>query len=152
MSVEKVDQSIKKELLDPTIVVEDLIGTALTDPGSNGALSTPNLRQEAEAAALESSTSSPVKETEITKPQPLPYPTVAKILKFAIPSIGVYLCSPLLSLIDTSSVGLLSGTTQQAAQSSRSYYRLWSTLGSIHVHSHNQFGRKCQRSRSRNRR
>lgn len=117
MSVEKVDQSIKKELLDPTIVVEDLIGTALTDPESNGALSTPNLRQEAEAAALESSTSSPVKEVEITKPKPLPYPTVAKILKFAIPSIGVYLCSPLLSLIDTSSVGLLSGTTQQAALS-----------------------------------
>lgn len=42
-------------------------------------------------------------------------PTVGKILKFAIPAIGVWLCSPLLSLIDTSAVGMLSGTTQQAA-------------------------------------
>ena len=42
-------------------------------------------------------------------------PSVNKILKFAIPAIGVWLCSPLLSLIDTSAVGLLSGTAQQAA-------------------------------------
>ena len=48
----------------------------------------------------------------ITKIQP---PTVSKILKFAIPAIGVWLCNPLLSLIDTSAVGLFSGTIQQAA-------------------------------------
>jgi hypothetical protein len=42
-------------------------------------------------------------------------PPVSKILKFAIPAIGVWLCGPLLSLIDTSAVGILSGTTQQAA-------------------------------------
>jgi hypothetical protein len=42
-------------------------------------------------------------------------PKVSKILKFAIPAIGVWLCGPLLSLIDTSAVGLLSGTVQQAA-------------------------------------
>ena len=42
-------------------------------------------------------------------------PSVKKILKFAIPAIGVWLCGPLLSLIDTSAVGLLSGTAQQAA-------------------------------------
>jgi hypothetical protein len=42
-------------------------------------------------------------------------PSVKKILTFAIPAIGVWLCGPLLSLIDTSAVGLLSGTTQQAA-------------------------------------
>jgi hypothetical protein len=42
-------------------------------------------------------------------------PSVTKILKFAIPAIGVWLCGPLLSLIDTSAVGLLSGTAQQAA-------------------------------------
>jgi len=42
-------------------------------------------------------------------------PNLRKIFKFAVPAIGVWLCSPLLSLIDTSSVGLLSGTTQQAA-------------------------------------
>jgi Na+-driven multidrug efflux pump len=37
------------------------------------------------------------------------------IIKFAIPAVGVWLCSPMLSLIDTSAVGILSGTTQQAA-------------------------------------
>lgn len=42
-------------------------------------------------------------------------PSVMKILKFAIPAIGVWLCGPLLSLIDTSAVGILSGTVQQAA-------------------------------------
>lgn len=42
-------------------------------------------------------------------------PEVSKILKFAIPAIGVWLCGPLLSLIDTSAVGIFSGTVQQAA-------------------------------------
>lgn len=42
-------------------------------------------------------------------------PPVMKILKFAIPAVGVWLCSPLLSLIDTSAVGMLSGTVHQAA-------------------------------------
>jgi len=42
-------------------------------------------------------------------------PSVGKILRFAIPAIGVWLCGPLLSLIDTSAVGVLSGTIQQAA-------------------------------------
>jgi len=52
--------------------------------------------------------------TAITKINP---PKVSKILKFAIPAIGVWLCNPLLSLIDTSAVGLFSGTIQQAALS-----------------------------------
>jgi len=42
-------------------------------------------------------------------------PGVQRILRFAIPAVGVWLCSPLLSLIDTSAVGILSGTVQQAA-------------------------------------
>jgi len=42
-------------------------------------------------------------------------PDVMTIIKFAIPAIGVWLCSPLLSMIDTSAVGLLAGTAQQAA-------------------------------------
>uniref|UniRef100_A0A7S4QVB7 Uncharacterized protein n=1 Tax=Ditylum brightwellii TaxID=49249 RepID=A0A7S4QVB7_9STRA len=42
-------------------------------------------------------------------------PGVMKIMKFAIPAVGVWLCGPMLSLIDTSTVGLLSGTAQQAA-------------------------------------
>jgi Na+-driven multidrug efflux pump len=42
-------------------------------------------------------------------------PGVRRILRFAIPAIGVWLCGPLLSLIDTGAVGLLGGTVQQAA-------------------------------------
>jgi Na+-driven multidrug efflux pump len=42
-------------------------------------------------------------------------PSVRKIISFAIPAIGVWLCNPLLSLIDTSIVGIYSGTIQQAA-------------------------------------
>jgi hypothetical protein len=41
--------------------------------------------------------------------------TVQKILRFAIPAVGIWLCNPLLSIIDTSSVGLMAGTIQQAA-------------------------------------
>lgn len=62
-------------------------------------------------------------EAEKTTPKPsavetettIEAPSVKKILKFAIPAIGVWLCGPMLSLIDTSAVGLLSGTAQQAA-------------------------------------
>eukprot|EP00978_Attheya_sp_CCMP212_P037379 scaffold175713_cov45-Attheya_sp.AAC.1 len=42
-------------------------------------------------------------------------PTVKQILHIAIPAIGIWLCSPLLSMIDTSAVGMLAGTAQQAA-------------------------------------
>ena len=45
----------------------------------------------------------------------LEVPSVKSISKFAIAALGVWLCSPILSLIDTSAVGLLSGTSQQAA-------------------------------------
>jgi Na+-driven multidrug efflux pump len=49
------------------------------------------------------------------EPPILAAPSIIDILNFAIPAIGVYLCSPLLSMIDTSSVGLFCGTLQQAA-------------------------------------
>ena len=42
-------------------------------------------------------------------------PQVADILRIAIPAIGIWLCNPLLSMIDTSTVGLFAGTAQQAA-------------------------------------
>jgi len=42
-------------------------------------------------------------------------PSVSRIVKFAVPAMGVWLCSPILSMIDTSAVGLLAGTAQQAA-------------------------------------
>jgi len=43
------------------------------------------------------------------------HPSISKIVKFTLPAIGVWLCSPVLSMIDTASVGLLAGTAQQAA-------------------------------------
>jgi len=42
-------------------------------------------------------------------------PSLKRILVFTISATGIFWCSPLLSLIDTSAVGLLSGTAQQAA-------------------------------------
>lgn len=42
-------------------------------------------------------------------------PNVKSIIRFSLAACGVWLCSPILSLIDTSAVGLLSGTSQQAA-------------------------------------
>jgi len=51
----------------------------------------------------------------VTSTTKIESPSVTKILKFAVPAIGVWLCGPLLSLIDTSAVGLFSGTIQQAA-------------------------------------
>mmetsp|Transcript_33061 Transcript_33061/g.71555 ORF Transcript_33061/g.71555 Transcript_33061/m.71555 type:complete len:817 (+) Transcript_33061:196-2646(+) len=44
-------------------------------------------------------------------------PTLTQIIKFALPATAIYLCDPLLSLIDTASVGLLAGTAHQAALS-----------------------------------
>jgi len=61
------------------------------------------------------------KNDEITKQQQstssssLTAPTIPKILRYTIPAIGIWLCSPVLSMIDTAAVGLLSGTAQQAA-------------------------------------
>jgi len=42
-------------------------------------------------------------------------PSVSTIIRFAFGCVGIWLCGPILSLIDTSAVGLLSGTAQQAA-------------------------------------
>ena len=45
-------------------------------------------------------------------------PTLSQIVKFALPATAIYLCDPLLSLIDTASVGLLAkSTAHQAALS-----------------------------------
>lgn len=52
---------------------------------------------------------------EVSPKSKVDFPSVKRILMFATSATGVFLCSPLLSLIDTSSVGLLSGTAQQAA-------------------------------------
>jgi len=49
------------------------------------------------------------------KAEEVDHPSVRKIIQFTVPAIGVWLCSPLLSMIDTASVGILAGTAQQAA-------------------------------------
>jgi len=69
----------------------------------------------AEASAVAAVVDAPSLPSTTKIEKPLKAPGVAKILKFAVPAIGVWLCSPLLSLIDTSAVGILSGTVQQAA-------------------------------------
>ena len=53
--------------------------------------------------------------TPIHSDSKLKAPTVRDIIQFAIPAIGIWLFGPLLSLIDTSAVGLLAGTSQLAA-------------------------------------
>jgi Na+-driven multidrug efflux pump len=42
-------------------------------------------------------------------------PSTNQVLGFAIPAVGVWLCIPLLSMIDTSVVGSIAGTSQLAA-------------------------------------
>jgi hypothetical protein len=69
------------------------------------------------ASSVVGEPSLPLTTTTTTKifPPKIDAPSVSKIFKFAIPAIGVWLCGPLLSLIDTSAVGIFSGTIQQAA-------------------------------------
>ncbi|GMI34252.1 hypothetical protein TeGR_g4625 [Tetraparma gracilis] len=43
--------------------------------------------------------------------------TRRSIVRFAVPAIGVWLCNPVLSLVDTSVVGVFAGTFDQAALS-----------------------------------
>lgn len=69
-------------------------------------------REESRVAPEAENEMSEISQTSLKK---IEAPSAGMILKFAVPAIGVWLCSPLLSLIDTSAVGMLSGTTQQAA-------------------------------------
>jgi hypothetical protein len=106
-------------LVDPAIVVEEILANAVlleknleevveTAVAANG-ISSPTI-----TAAI-SSPSTPVDQGVYTMEERIEAPKLSKIIKFAIPAVGVWMCSPLLSLIDTSCVGLLSGTAQQAA-------------------------------------
>jgi len=89
---------------------EDLLLEQRLDSGEGGGVvdaSTLSMEGEKELQSQEVPTA--------TLPNPIQAPTVSKIIKFAIPAMGVWLCGPILSMIDTSAVGLLSGTAQQAA-------------------------------------
>lgn len=115
-----------QELIDPAAVVEAVIGTVLDNQNIDTVATVDNLLDFVSSADITDDTSSTTtigeskKQLEEEKQlqeeeEKFDVPNLAKITKFAIPAIGIWLCSPLLSLIDTGSVGLLSGTIQQAA-------------------------------------
>jgi hypothetical protein len=56
---------------------------------------------------------SPSKQAQIL--QDFKIPAVKDVFAFALPAVFVWLCVPLLTLIDTSLLGLMAGTAQQAA-------------------------------------
>lgn len=60
-------------------------------------------------------TPSVVENTQVDENAIIEAPSIKRIISFAIPAIGIYLCNPLLSTIDTSTVGIMCGTLQQAA-------------------------------------
>jgi Na+-driven multidrug efflux pump len=120
-----VDQA---KLMDPTEVLKSVIGPAFSDDvesfSDEASLSDSDSSADIlESKVLLSPPAAPKADDSLqpavkTVPPPeraIETPDVQSILKFAVPAIGVWLCGPLLSLIDTSSVGLLSGTAQQAA-------------------------------------
>lgn len=94
----------------PPDLIEQLEFSATCAPNATAGLGTPFVVEE--IPEILSASSVVGESVAATKLEP---PSVSKILKFAIPAIGVWLCGPLLSLIDTSAVGLFSGTVQQAA-------------------------------------
>lgn len=118
---ESIAQKVEKDLsaatmasplVDPSMVVEEILVNALVDPAEINTGSSTTSSTSA-APLVTENFRTPVEIPEIE--EPIEAPKLSKIIKFAIPAIGVWMCSPLLSLIDTSSVGLLSGTAQQAA-------------------------------------
>ncbi len=123
-----VTQKIQQELIDPAAIVEAVIGSALHTQHSETTqkIIENQVQEVVKVTSSAASTTTSSKSVSIITNNDennnnnedesnIDVPNLKKIIKFAIPAIGVWLCSPLLSLIDTSSVGLLSGTTQQAA-------------------------------------
>lgn len=107
--------------------VGDLNGsTVLFETPESSKISSSNTNSPAPSEQKQNQSSSLAKNT----------PSVRTILRYTIPAIGVWLCSPILSMIDTAAVGLLSGTAQQAAESSREHFRLWSAARGVHVYGH----------------
>ena len=96
------DGSVSPPSLDPLVILDSTVG------GSEA--------EEDEAAqSVVESVVEPVVEPSVKKSLETMTPSVPKILSYTLPAIGVWLCSPVLSMIDTASVGLLGGTAQQAA-------------------------------------
>ena len=106
----------------PTSLVRGWIRTTSQRNENVGVYSYPStsLRQAPEARQLEridfNATGALGKDNtaEIVSPSPT-IPSVPQIVRFCIPAMAIWLCSPLLSMMDTSTVGLFAGTVQQAA-------------------------------------
>mmetsp|Transcript_21201 Transcript_21201/g.44511 ORF Transcript_21201/g.44511 Transcript_21201/m.44511 type:complete len:772 (+) Transcript_21201:522-2837(+) len=93
-----LDEATSPDRLDPAAILDATIGPAI-------------LREERRKDAATDDVG--VAATSATRA--VEAPSIPEILRFVVPAIGVWLCSPVLSMIDTASVGLLSGTAQQAA-------------------------------------
>ena len=118
---------IEPALASPTSVGGGTMSEAVTLPDSDNMLSLASVRHGADICAEtdddDDTCEAEIVHESIAPDQPLSAPltsTIAapsttKIIKFAVPAMGVWLCGPILSMIDTSAVGLLSGTAQQAA-------------------------------------
>jgi Na+-driven multidrug efflux pump len=79
--------------------------------GDGGDLNDDKANNDFTSSSLSSSNEKALEDEEIC----IETPSIKRIISFAVPAIGVYLCSPLLSTIDTSTVGIFCGTLQQAA-------------------------------------
>jgi Na+-driven multidrug efflux pump len=66
------------------------------------------------SSSSSSSTSSSIDDADASA-NAVAAPTIPRILRYTLPAIGIWLCSPVLSMIDTAAVGMLAGTAQQAA-------------------------------------
>jgi len=107
-------------LVTPTPMETESVNAILAASEKAAALAEASLSRSSSETNVDDVLASSVDQQEpssavVVQNKPLNAPSVTKILKFAVPAIGVWLCSPMLSLIDTSAVGILSGTVQQAA-------------------------------------
>ena len=116
--IEQIDQNEEGALhwiLDDDDEIDDIVEENIGQQEQHDLLEA--AAKEAEVSDDAVTTSSSVSSSTVVSPndREINAPSVAKILRYTIPAIGVWLCSPVLSMIDTASVGLLSGTAQQAA-------------------------------------
>ena len=117
-SLSETTDRIMQTLIEPAL---DGLSDAVTLPDSDNMLSMASVEHDLCPEEDETCTTDAVHESIAPDGAALPgAPTVqapgtSRIIKFAIPAMGVWLCSPILSMIDTSAVGLLAGTAQQAA-------------------------------------
>ena len=127
-SLSETTDMIMQTLIEPALASTGVEGESSIDgmsdvvtlPDSDNMLSMASVEHDICPEEDDTCTTDVVHESIASDGAALPAPTVqaprtSRIIKFAIPAMGVWLCSPILSMIDTSAVGLLAGTAQQAA-------------------------------------